>query len=114
MGVGGYHYECSVVKDATKEQSQVRTKVLSNIVSALTYVLYVADYENIGKGICNLSTPVVFITNVLLQEVTSAVAASQTAYCNNEPLFCPVIQGATRCLDPNKLAVLKVCQYNVL
>jgi hypothetical protein len=41
------------------------------------------------------------------RDISMAVSASQTAYCNNEPLFCPVIEGSAHCLTPNKLAVLK-------
>lgn len=38
-----------------------------------------------------------------------AVAISQTRYCNNEELDCPVINGVRRCLDPTSLSLLKVC-----
>jgi hypothetical protein len=41
------------------------------------------------------------------KDISNAVSASQTAYCNNEPLFCPTIEGSVRCLTPNTLAVLK-------
>ena len=46
--------------------------------------------------------------SLFFQEVYNAVVLAQTAYCSNERMPCPSIDGKRHCLNANSLAVLKV------